>query len=313
MNEPNPEPSEAPNKPIGFIGLGSMGAALAERFLAAGCRLVVHDLDGATVRRFCESGAEAGLSALDVADRCETVFACLPTTQISFDVALGANGVVAGKEVRVYVETSTIGFRIANEIAEGLHPRIGFIDAPVSGGPPGARAGTLTTMVSGPRETFARVQGALSIMAKNVFYVGERPGQAQIAKLVNNHLSAAHRIATFEGLVLALKAGLDLPALIEVINASSGRSYTTTDKVPAAILSGSFKFNGRLAISIKDQTLLAEEAAELGVPLWVAPRLLETLKEAAAAGYLEKDSMQLIQYMGERAGLDVATLVGKAK
>jgi 3-hydroxyisobutyrate dehydrogenase-like beta-hydroxyacid dehydrogenase len=144
-----------------------------------------------------------------------------------------------------------------------------------------------------------------------VFYVGEKPGQAQLAKLINNHLSTAGRLATFEGLVLALKGGLDVRALIDVINVSSGRNYTTTDKVPAAILSGSFKFNGRLAISIKDETLLQEEAAALGAPLWVAPRLLETLQEAAAGGYLERDSMLLLQYMGEQAGIDVRALLAK--
>jgi len=294
---------------IGFVGLGSMGGAIAERFLAAGRLLTVFDVNPDSMSRFAAAGAQTAASARDVADCCDIVFACLPTTAISRDVAIGADGIAGGRAVRVYVETSTIGLNVASAIAEGLGPDVGFVDAPVSGGPPGARNGTLSTMASGPRAHFERVLPVLSIMAKNVFYIGDKPGQAQIAKLINNHLSTAHRLATFEGLVLALKAGLDLKTLVDVINVSSGRSYTTTDKVPAAILSGTFTFNGRLAISIKDQTLLAEEAAELGVPLWLAPRLLETLKEAAAEGYLDKDSMQLMQYMGEQAGIDVEAIV----
>ena len=167
-------------------------------------------------------------------------------------------------------------------------------------------------MVSGPKAVFKRAEPALRIMAKHVFHVGEMPGQAQIAKLINNHLSTAHRVATFEGLVLALKAGLDLKSLTEMINVSSGRSYTTTDKVPQAILSGTFKFNTHLGISIKDQILLRQAAEKLGVPLWVAPSLLSTLERAAEAGYRDKDSMYLIQFMGEQAGIDVyAAVTGK--
>ena len=202
----------------------------------------------------------------------------------------------------------------AGEIAEGLAAAgIGFLDAPVSGGPPGARNGTLSLMVSGATASFERARPFLDLVARHVFYIGERPGQAQLAKLINNHLSTAGRLAAFEGLVLALKAGLDLKTLVDVINASSGRNYTTTDKVPAAILSGSFTFNGRLAISVKDQTLLQEEADALGAKLWVAPRLLETLQEAVAAGYLDQDSMLLMQYMGEQSGIDVADMVAQSQ
>ena len=297
------------NDRIGFIGLGSMGAPIAERFLAAGHELVVCDPNPDHVAPLRTRGARVASTARSVADTAEVVFSCLPSPSIGREVALGVEGVAHGKTVQVYVDLSTMGMKAATEIANGLPESIGFVDAPVSGGPPGARAGTLSTMASGRRAHFDRALPSLSVMARNVFYLGEKPGLAQIAKLINNHLSAAARVATFEGLVLALKAGLDLRALIDVINVSSGRNYTTTDKVPTAILSGTFKFNGRLAISIKDQKLLREEAAALGAPLWVAPMVLATLEEAAAGGYLEKDSMLVLQYMGEQAGLDVRALM----
>lgn len=294
---------------VGFVGLGSMGAPIAERFLSSGKSLIVYDLNPDNVAPFANAGADVAASPRDVADRAEIVFSCLPSTDACIEVALGENGVAGGSALKVYIDTSTIGMKVARKIAEGLPATIGFLDAPVSGGPPGARAGTLTTMVSGPKAYFDYASPWFSIMAKNVFHVGETAGQAQLAKLINNHLSSAGRLATFEGLVLALKAGIDIHALTEVINVSSGRNYTTTDKVPSAILSGTFKFNGRLAISIKDETLLLEEAENLGVPLWVAPRLLDTLKEAASAGYLDKDSMLLMQYMGEQAGIDIQAMI----
>jgi 3-hydroxyisobutyrate dehydrogenase-like beta-hydroxyacid dehydrogenase len=294
---------------IGFIGLGSMGGAIAEAFVAAKVPLVVCDLNPDNVARFAAMGVRVAQSPREVADLSDIVLSCLPSPKASIAVALGDDGVVHGREVSVYIETSTIGIKAAGAIAEGLAPKIGFIDAPVSGGPPGARAGTLSTMASGASVHFERVRPVLSIMARNVFFIGEKPGSAQTAKLINNHLSTAGRLAAFEGLVMAIKAGLDLPTLLDVINKSSGRNYTTTDKIHSAILSGTFKFNGQLSISIKDEGLLLEEARDLGVPLWVAPRLLETLQQAGDSGYLDKDSMWLIQYMGEQAGIDVKSLM----
>jgi 3-hydroxyisobutyrate dehydrogenase-like beta-hydroxyacid dehydrogenase len=296
---------------IGLIGLGSMGGALAERLLTRGAQLIVCDRDAEKVGPFKARGVPVAATPRDIADEAEIVLTSLPSTAASLDVGLGENGIAHGKSVAVYVETSTIGKRTAELLAEGLPKRIGFVDSPVSGGPPGALAGTLTTICAASREHFERALPALSLMAKNVFYVGQRPGMAQVAKLINNHLSTAGRLAAFEGLVMALKAGLDTRVLIDVINVSSGRNYTTTDKIPAAIFTGTFTFNGQLTISLKDEALLLEEAEKLGVPLWLAPRLFETLQEAADAGYRDSDSMYVIQHMGERAGIDVKALMAK--
>lgn len=294
---------------VGFIGLGRMGAPMAERFLIAGSKLVVHDVAEENVAPFRKAGATVGASPRDVADKADIVISCLPNQQISVNVALGENGIASGKAVKIYIDTGTIGLRIAQTIAASLPAGIAFVDAPVSGGPAGAKAGTLSTMVSGPKAAFEKARPFLSIMARNVFHIGEEPGQAQIAKLINNHLSTASRIATFEGLVLGMKAGINPMKLIEVLNNSTGRNHTTTDKVPNAIRSGEFAYGARLGTSIKDETLLQEEATELGVPLWIAPRLLETLKEAAAEGYVDRDSMSLIEYMGALAGLDARAIM----
>jgi 3-hydroxyisobutyrate dehydrogenase-like beta-hydroxyacid dehydrogenase len=116
-------------------------------------------------------------------------------------------------------------------------------------------------------------------------------------KLINNHVSAAGRLAVLEGLAMGVKAGIDPKTLNDVFNVSSGRNYTTTDKVPAAILTGTYQFNGPLTIGLKDHALLLEEARRLGARLWIAPRVLETYQEAAAAGYREQDGMRLYLYM----------------
>lgn len=294
---------------VGFIGLGRMGGAMAERLVAAGLPVVVCDVSPSSVAPFVEAGAAVAESAKDIADQCAVVFSCLPTTQLSLEVALGKAGIKTGRSVQVYVDTGTIGVKVAEEIAANLPSHIGFLDAPVSGGPNGARAGTLATMVSGPTAAFEQAREYLSTIARNVFHVGKRAGQAQLAKLINNHLSAAGRLAAFEGLVLGMKAGIDPNRLLEVINASTGRNHTTSDKIPAAIRSGEFAYGARLANSVKDEQLLLDEAAALDVPMWLAPSMVATLKSAAAAGFLEKDSMFLIQYMGELAGVDARAIM----
>lgn len=290
-----------------------MGGAIAERLLQGGRDMVVYDTNRAAVDRFVANGAHAAQSPKDVADQADIVVACLPTTAASEAVAIGENGVKFGQKVRVYIDTGTIGSELAMKIEAELAGSIGFIASPVSGGPPGVRANSLTTMASGARDAYEIALPVLQGFAKNVFYLGQKAHMSQLAKLINNHLSAAGRLAAFEGFVLAMKAGLDVEALLDLVNVSSGCNYTTTDKMSEAIFSGTFKFNGHLGISIKDETLLIEEAGKHEVPLWVAPRLLETLKEAAEAGYLEQDSMNVIRYMGERAAFDVAAHVATLK
>lgn len=297
---------------VGFIGLGRMGAPMAERLAAAGLELVVCDVNAESLAPFIAAGASVATTAREVAERAKVIFSCLPTIGLSLGAALGPDGIAAGSAVAVYIDTGTIGLKAAREIAAKLPAHIGFLDAPVSGGPNGARAGTLTTMVSGPKPSFDLADPFLSVIAKRIFYVGETAGQAQLAKLINNHLSTTGRLAAFEGLVMAMKAGIDPKRLLEVINASTGRNHTTSDKIPAALRSGRFAYGARLANSIKDETLLSDEAAALGVPLWVAPAMISALTAAAAQGYRDQDSMFMIQFMGEQAGIDARALLEAA-
>lgn len=294
---------------IGFIGLGNMGGAIAERFADAGAPLTVCDLSPASVEPFRARGVDISLTPREVADKSDIVFTCVASVPASREIALGPDGAIHGSAVKTYVELSTMGSKAIGLIAAGIPASIGFLDAPVSGGPQGARAGTLATMISGPQEHFDRAHEALSIMAKNVFYLGEKPGIAQTAKLINNHLSAAGRLATFEGLVMALKAGLDPRKLIEVINVSTGMNFTTKTKVESGIFSGAFKLSGPLTISVKDHHLLIDEAADLGAPLWLPQHMLKLIEDACEHGYREMDGMNLVQYMGEVAGIDVKAMV----
>jgi 3-hydroxyisobutyrate dehydrogenase-like beta-hydroxyacid dehydrogenase len=283
---------------VGLIGVGNMGQPMALRLLEQGIELAVCDRNPQALEPLVALGAQVCADPRALADRCEVVIASMPSREASLAVALGERGVIGGSALRVYVETSTLGSAIIDRIANELRNKgIGLIDAPVSGGPPGARAGTLAVLASGAQDDFDVARPVLALIAGKLIYLGAKPGISQVAKVINNHISAAGRMAVFEGLAMGVKAGIDPGILNDVLNAGSGQNYTTTHKVPAAILSGTFKYNGPLSIGLKDEALMLEEAQRHGAPLWLAPRILELYREAAQAGYKDEDSMKMFLFM----------------
>src|SRR5215204_4279292 len=161
---------------IGFIGLGNMGFHMARRLIEAGHTLTVYDTRRAAIDRLVALGAAAAGSPREIADRLETVIASLPTPDIVLVVATGRDGVIAGKRVRRFIDTSTTGAEMASRIFTALKAKdIVQIDAPVSGGVSGAEKGTLAVMVSGPRAEVEAAEPALKVFGK-VFFISERPG-----------------------------------------------------------------------------------------------------------------------------------------
>ncbi len=297
---------------LGFIGLGNMGAPIAERLLAPNIRLHIFDNDPAAVSRLVERGAIGHASAVSVADVATCVFACLPSAKISELVALGPNGVSSGKAVRVYGEMSTIGQQAVERIARGLQARdIATVDAPVSGGPAGARAGTLAIMAAGSAETMTFVAPWLSRMGSRVFPVGERVGAAQTMKLVNNLVLANTMAGTFEAMVFGAKAGLDAVTMIEVMNASTGSSWVTTDIVPRAVLPGTFAFGAATSIIAKDVSLGIAEAQALGVPMWTLEQSARLWQFAMAQGHAHDDMTRLLTMIASWAGVPEAAVVSQ--
>ncbi|UUZ77192.1 NAD(P)-dependent oxidoreductase [Polaromonas sp. P1(28)-13] len=229
---------------VGYIGVGNIGGPMALRMLDKGIDLTVCDRRHEALAPFVERGAGVAGSPKELADVCEIILSSMPSIDASQQVALGEQGVIHGSAVKVHVETSTIGSVVSQKITAGLRERgIGFVDAPVSGGPEGARAGTLAIMASGLEEDYERVRPVLETLAASLFYFGPKPGTSQLAKLLNNHISAAGRLAVLEALAMGIKAGLDPKILNDVFMAGSARN-STTEKVPRAILSGRFRSNG---------------------------------------------------------------------
>ena len=289
--------------PTGFIGLGHMGGAMARRLLAAGHALVVHDLDAAARDALVARGATAAASAREVADRAAVVFLCLPSIASTRAVVPGLAG---GSALRVVVETSTVGPASVRELA-GHMAKLGVqvVDAPVSGGPRGAEAGTLSLMHAGAPEAVAQVLPQLQAIAGKLFDVGAEPGLAQVCKLVNNAISAAGMIAACEATVLGVKAGLDAGTLLAAINAGSGRNAGTLDKFPKAILPGTFDYGGPMGLMLKDLALFNEQAEALGVHNVMAPATLQAWQEAVHRSGGDADYSMVIRHMEIDAGVEV--------
>jgi 3-hydroxyisobutyrate dehydrogenase-like beta-hydroxyacid dehydrogenase len=286
---------------IGFIGVGAMGAPIAERLLAAGHQLAVFDVDAAAIRPLAALGAVAAGSPRDAVAGAHTAFACLPAPEASRQVALELAG---SENLRTYVETSTIGTAAISAVAHTLRG-VSVLDAPVSGGPRGARAGTLATMVAGERAAFERTRPLLDAIAGKVFYVGERPGLGQITKLANNMISAAGMAAACEAVVLAVKAGVDARTLIDAINASTGRNSATEDKFPQSILPRSFDYGGKLRTMYKDVELCFEEARRMGVPMWVGAAVVQLWFQGMVEGRGNDDYTTIIQTIERWTGVTV--------
>lgn len=286
---------------LGFIGLGSMGSAIAPRLVAAGREVVAFDPVETALAGFVEAGGRRAESAAAVATAADIVFISLPTPQVVHDVA---TSLIPGAP-RLVIDLSTTGPRMSAQVAETLaHAGILLVDAPVSGGRGGALAGRLSLMAACPASTWDEVRPLLEIFGK-AFHVGEKAGQAQTMKLVNNALSVAALAATCEGMAMGVKAGLDPKVMLDVLNVSSGRNSATEDKMPRAVLPRSFDFGFATQLSLKDMKLCLDEAEAMGVPMLMgnAARTMLNITQARFGGAADFTSMARV--LEEWAGVEI--------
>lgn len=289
--------------PIGFIGLGNMGLPMSKRLLEAGYAVVGCDVRDGVRAVFEGLGGQWAGSPAETASRCEIVFVSLPTPAAVQAVALGDKGLVHGEKIRIYVDLSTTGPLAARVVGEGLAARgIAALDAPVSGGVAGAAKGTLSVMASGPRADFERVEPMLTVFGKNVFYVGDGVGQGQVMKLINNLLSATTLAASCEALSMGLKAGLDPQSMLRVLNASTGRSGATEDKIPRYVLPGK-PIDFMLDLSFKDVSLAVEAGEGLNVPMNMGHATRQIWHHTICSGGPGQDMMNVSRCIEDWAGV----------
>ncbi len=292
---------------IGFVGLGNMGKPMVTRIIHGGHHPVVFDIRKDAVDSVRDIGATPASSPKEVASRADIVLVSLPTQVAVQQVALGDAGLIHGNRFRVYVDLSTTGPTMAEKISEQLaHGGVASLDAPVSGGVPGAVSGSLSIMASGPKEVFERCHPILQLLAKNIFHVGPKVGQGQALKLINNFLSATAMSATSEALMLGRKLGLDARMMAEVINNSSGRNSATQDKFPKNIIPRKFDYGFRTSLMCKDLGLYADMAKELGAPISIGETVRSIWQLVLAEEGEESDFTRVARHFEKLGGVEIS-------
>lgn len=288
---------------IGFIGLGNMGFHMAARLLKAGHPLTVYDANSAIAQRITSLGASWAASAQEVASAAEVVILSLPTPKVVEEVLTGESGVNKGSAVKIVVDTSTTGPETTIRMAALLdESNIDLIDAPVSGGVTGAEDGSLAIMASGKLKSYETISPLLQNLGSKLFYLGEKAGQGQVMKIINNTLCATATLSAFEGLVLGSKAGLDSKTMLDVINTSSGRSFATEVKIPQCVLDREFPLRFTTDLLHKDVKLCLDESARLGVPMWINDATRQMLLFGISQGDGPIDYGNLIKHYEAWAG-----------
>jgi 3-hydroxyisobutyrate dehydrogenase len=281
---------------VGYIGLGAMGGALATRLLAS-YPLTVWDINGAALAAFEKLGAKAAPTAADLARQCDVVILCLPRSTDVRKVIFGPGGLAEGLAAGKVVIDQTSGipaetFAMAQELAQlGVH----LLDAPVSGGISGARAGTIAMMAAGTDEAFAKALPVLSAISPNVFRCGQRVGDGQAMKSLNNLLSAGARLATLEIVAMGRKMGLSLASITDVVNKGSGRNRTSKVMLPDMVAGKASASSFAMALMLKDINQAIQLGMDSGAPMPIANAVRVLLQMGVST---LGDNAQLDQIVG---------------
>jgi 2-hydroxy-3-oxopropionate reductase len=290
----------------GYLGVGAMGQPMAHKLLDAGHGLTIYDINEAAMAPLLERQARRASSPKELADRCEIVFVSLPTLAAFREVAFGAEGLDKGSAMTLLVNTCTIGVPFVKEIEAAMAARgVTVVDCPISGGPAGARAGTLSVMVSGNPATIERIRPLISLWGHTLTVAGDKPGAAQILKLTNNILFAVSLAATSEAFVMGAKGGLDPEVMVTAINAGSGRNGATQTVMQTVVLDRSFDYGAALHILMKDIDLAIAQGEALGVPMWVCQAACLVYKHAIFEGAADNDISTLVRHVERGAGFEM--------
>lgn len=289
---------------IGFIGLGAMGQPMSKRLLAAGYKLVVYDLRREAIAALVQKGAEGATSVKELAEKCRKVITIVPNSEAVEKVVFGAQGFLEGAQAGdILIEMTSAYPPSTLRINEALRAKgIHMIDAPVSGGVIGAEAGTLSIMVGGDEAIFKVCRPILSVMGKNLFYMG-RIGAGHAMKAINNFLSATTLAATSEAVILATKLGLNPQRVVEVLQVSTGRSYSTEIKFPKYILPRTYNSGFALGLMYKDIDAVTRMAREYKIPMFLAHLVQQIFGIALAKNGEQEDHTVVFSCLEDLANL----------
>lgn len=284
---------------VGFVGLGNMGSPMCRRLLDGGYTVLVYDVDPEAVGRL-ESEAHPFHSLEELAREAEVVFLSLPNSEIVEEVVLGGDGLIGNlSSGQTVIDLSSSKPVRTQALAEKLSGRgVRMLDAPVSGGVPRAREGTLAVMVGGEKEVYEEHRELLGCFGERIFYMGGH-GAGHLTKALNNLLSATTLASASEAVLLGIEGGLDPETFIEVVNVSTGRSNSTETKFPNYILNRAFDAGFPTELYKKDVSTALETAAEYDFPMAVGSAVGDVWEKAVEKGYGPRDHTEIYNFLEE--------------
>ena len=291
---------------IGYIGLGLMGKPIARNLMKAGFPLTVHNRSRAAVDELVREGAQQAHSPREVAEASDVVFTNLPDSPDVESVVLGPEGIVEGvRPGMIFIDNSTIKPETARVIADALAGvGVAALDAPVSGGDVGAKAGTLAIMVGGPEEAFDAVLPIFQAMGKTITYVGES-GAGQVAKACNQIMVAAQMVAMGELLLLAQKTGVDPRRVVDAIRGGAAQCWTL-DVKPQRLFEGERGPGFKAYMQHKDLGIVMDTARAYGIPLPGTAINMQLYESMLQLGMRDLDNSAVIGVLEVIAGEKLA-------
>lgn len=288
----------------GFVGLGIMGRPMAKNLIKAGVELMVTDLNEEAVADVVAAGASAGTYS-QIGAECDVVFLIVPNGDISKSILFDEGGVASTlKAGSVVCDMSSVTPVESKECYERLKEQgIGFVDAPVSGGEPGAIAGTLAIMAGGEEADFERLKPYFEILGSSALLIGGS-GSGSVTKLANQIIVNNTIAVVSEAFVLATKAGADPVKVYEAIRGGLAGSAVLDAKIPM-IVERNFKPGGPIRINHKDIKNVVNTAHSIDVPIPYTAQLYEILQTLKIHGHMNDDHGGIVQYFEKLADVEV--------
>lgn len=290
---------------VGFIGLGIMGLGMARNLLKAGFPVCAWNRTISKAEDLTSAGATVGANPAEVAAQSDIIITCVSDTPDVEQVILGENGVIHGaKPGALVIDCSTISPQATQVIAEKLAEKgVKMLDAPISGGSEGAANGTLSIMVGGAAEDFARAMPVFEAMGKTITHVGAT-GAGQTVKLVNQVLVVGNCLAMSEALLLAQAGGVDLKKTFDAVSKGAAGSWMFTNRAPQ-IIERDWRPGFTVALQQKDLRLVLEAADQLGVPLPGTGLIFQLYRTLEAQNLSQEGNHALIKALENLAGFEV--------
>jgi 2-hydroxy-3-oxopropionate reductase len=290
---------------IGYIGLGLMGKSMARNILRSGYLLVVFNRSRTAMDELAKEGAQLASSPQEIAAQVDVVFTNLPDSSDVEQVVLGNNGIIEGAHKGlIFVDNSTINSTTSRKIAAALERKgVMSLDAPVSGGDIGAKEGTLSIMVGGPKEALEIILPVLRTIGKTITHIGGA-GTGQIAKAANQVMVAAQMVALGELLILVQKSGANPQKVVEAIRGGAAQCWTLDNK-PQRLFSGNRQPGFKAHLQAKDLNIVMETAREYGIPMPMTAVNAQLFNAMVAMGFGNLDNSAIVSVIEELSGTEL--------